>query len=274
MENKYKEYDEKLKKFLKLRTNPVSIKFMEKNLEETGIPMLRPLQNFHRKFTFCQMVAASRYYEFVIGASLEDMACPGEIIIFGFAEPPDYFLDGSLSFGLYTKTKEDGKKLDNSLPRLQVGKYKGIITMPLNLSMVEPDLVLIYGTPGQMVNLITSSVYNTGEKINLASSGKAGSDTGVAEVMISKKPRLVLPGLGDRILGHVEDSELLFIVPFNEMKNILNAMEEQAKTNFIVYPAPPNIFYKADFSSIPVIGAKYSEFLKDIEEKLKKGDLK
>jgi uncharacterized protein (DUF169 family) len=270
--NNFKEYNNKLEKFLKLRTKPISIKFVENTLDEMDLPILRPVKNFHKKFTFCQMIAASRYYGYIIGSSIEDMACPGEIIIFGFAEPPEYYLDGSLSYGLYTKNKEDGKKLDNSLQKLPVGKYKGIITMPLDLTSIEPDLILIYGTPGQMVNLVTASVYNNGEKITLAASGKAGSDTAVAEVMMTKKPRLALPGLGDRILGHVEDNEMLFVVPSKDIESIINAIEEQSKTNFIVYPANPNIFYKADFSILPVIGPFYAEFLKSIDERLKKGD--
>lgn len=272
MENKFNEYNEKLKKFLKLRTKPVAVKFSERNLDDVDIPMFRPVRNFHRKFTFCQMVAASRYYGFTVGASIEDMSCPGEIIIFGFSDPPDYFLDGSLSYGLYTKNKEDGKKLDNSLSRLPVGKYRGLITMPLELSETDPDIILIYGTPGQMVNLVAASVYNTGEKVTLNASGKAGSDSTVAEVMLTNKPKLSLPGLGDRILGHVEDNEMLFVIPFKELENITSALEEQSKSNFIIYPPQPNIFYKADFSTLPVIGSLYSEFLKNVEEKIKKED--
>lgn len=262
--DEYKIYFDKLNNLLKLRTRPVAISFLEEDLDTLSLPIFRPLRDFRRRFTFCQMIAASRYYGWALGASLDDMSCPGEMMIFGFIEPPDYFIDGSLSYGLYTEKKEDGKKLDKSIPRLQYGKYKGIITSSLEYPSTEPDVVMVYGTPAQMVKLVTGYVYKTGDKVSLSASGKAGSCSGVAEAMISDEPKLILPGLGDRIVGHTEDYEMAFVIPRKWIGKIIDGMEKQSETNFIVYPPMPNIFYRANFKSIPVIGELYDKFLKEL----------
>ncbi|ADY01064.1 dephospho-CoA kinase [Vulcanisaeta moutnovskia 768-28] len=123
---------------LRLRTKPVGIALVDKDPDELGINAFRPIKHFRRKLTFCQMSAVARYYGMGMAATLEDMACPGEIIIFGFAEPPSYFLDGSLSYGLYTRTKEAGRALDSSLPRLPMGRYKALLTMSLDNVIYEP----------------------------------------------------------------------------------------------------------------------------------------
>ncbi len=267
---KYKRYSNDLMEILRLRTKPVGIALVDKDPDELGINAFRPIKHFRRKLTFCQMSAVARYYGMGMAATLEDMACPGEIIIFGFAEPPSYFLDGSLSYGLYTRTKEAGRALDSSLPRLPMGRYKALLTMSLDNVIYEPQVVMIYGTPGQMVKLVTAYVYISGEKVTLSASGKAGSDTAVADVLLTGKPRLALPGYGDRIVGHVEDYEMLFVTPASILSDIIDALKEQNKTNFIVYPPMPSVFYRVDFSSIPVIGHLYAEFLKEIEERVRK----
>jgi len=261
---KYRDYYEKLSKILKLRTKPVSVTFLEKDLDELSLPVFRPLRDFHRRFTFCQMIAVSRYYGWALGSTLDDMSCPGEMMIFGFIDPPSYFLDGSLSYGLYTESKEDGAKLDSSIPRLPYGKYKAIVTSSLEYPPVEPDVILVYGTPGQMVKLVAAYVFKTGEKIELTSSGKAGSCTGVAETILTGKPRLVLPGLGDRMVGHTEDYEMLFTIPTEWIDKIIDAMEKQSSTNFIIYPPAPHVFFKASFKTIPIIGEVYHRFLKEL----------
>ncbi|MGC9153404.1 MAG: DUF169 domain-containing protein [Vulcanisaeta sp.] len=267
---RYKRYSNDLMEILRLRTKPVGVALLDRDPDEADISAFRPLRHFRRKLTFCQMTAAARYYGMGMVATLEDMACPGEIIIFGFAEPPDYFLDGSLSHGLYTRTKETGKALDNSLPRLPVGKYKALLTMPLDNIFYEPQVVMIYGTPGQMVKLVAAYVYISGDKVTLSASGKAGSDTAVVEVLLTGKPRLALPGYGDRIVGHVEDYEMLFVTPASLLGDLIDALKEQNKTNFIIYPPMPSIFYRVDFSAIPVIGHLYDRFLREIDEKVRR----
>lgn len=166
---KYRRYSNDLMNILRLRTKPIGVALIDKDPSELGINALRPVKHLRRKLTFCQMTAAARYYGMGMVATLEDMACPGEIIIFGFAEPPEYFLDGSLSYGLYTKTKETGRALDSSLPRLPAGKYRALLTMPpLDNVAYEPQVVMVYGTPGQMVKLVTAYVYTSGEKVTLS----------------------------------------------------------------------------------------------------------
>ncbi len=247
-----------------LRTSPVGIKLVEEDLEKLDLPLLRPLRDFRRRMTFCQAVALSRYYGWSIGLDINDLSCPGAMVIFGLAEMPEYFKDGSISAGLYTENKELGAKLDSHLPKIPVGKFKGIVTFSLSMPITVPDIVLIYGTPGQMMKIVAALVYKSGEPVHMDSIAKAGSCSGVAKSYLEGKPLLVLPGLGDRTLAWTMDDEMAAAIPTRYLKDLVEAAKVQDRSEVLTYPPRPFLFYEFKFKNIPVIGYYYDKFLKEL----------
>ncbi len=258
---------ERLRKELRLRTDPVGVKLLEKGLDEAGLPVFRPLRDFRRRMTLCQAIALSRYYGWPVGLELDDLSCPGAMVIFGLAETPDYFKDGSISAGLYTENKELGAKLDSHLPHLPVGKYKAIAVFNLvQSSIAVPDVVVVYGTPGQMTKLAAAVAYRTGEPIKLEAMGKAGSCSAIARALLDGKPYLALPGLGDRTLAWTMDDEMAAAVPVGFLRTLVESMEAQDRTEVLTYPPRPFLFYEFKFKNIPVIGPYYDKFLKEVRK--------
>lgn len=249
---------------LKLRTLPVGIKLLEKDLNEIDLPLFRPLRDFRSRMTLCQAIGVARYYGWPMGLDADDISCPGSIVIFGLAESPDYFKDGSISAGVYTENKELGAKLDKHLPMLPAGRFKGIAVFNILESIEVPDVVIAYGTPGQMTKLSAAFAYRAGEPMRLEAMGKAGSCSAIARSYLDNKPYLALPGLGDRTLAWTMDDEMAAMIPIGWLKDLVTALEAQDKTEVLTYPPRPYLFYEFKFKNIPVIGVYYDRFLKEL----------
>ncbi|NAZ38695.1 MAG: hypothetical protein GU345_01490 [Acidilobus sp.] len=250
---------------LKLRTKPVAVKLLGDGLGDLSSRVMRPLRDFKRKLAFCQMVAMSRYYGFAVGAEMGEISCPGTLLVLGMMPPPPFVKEGMLSLGLYAETREAAAKIDSSLPSLRPGSAKAIATAPLDEAPFEPDAFLVYGTPGQMVKLAAAYVYKTGEPLRLETFAKAGSDTAVAAALREGRPRLFLPGLGDRMVGRVEDYEMGFASPMSWLPEIVDGLKKQTSLGFITYPPAPILTYTARFDLIPVVGEYYKKVLEEAE---------
>lgn len=266
------DHSRKIYDILRLRTLPVGVKFLETKPDESGIPGFRPLRDFRRRMAFCQAAAIVRYYGMPILIGLEDLSCPGAIVVFGLAEAPEYFMDGSISAGLYAPDKETGSKLDRHIPKLRVGRYKGLALYPATEEVEEPDVVLIYLTPGQLTKLAAAISYATGEPFRIESIGKAGSCGGVAKAHATGKPVGILPGLGDRTLSWTMDDEMAVALPVSLLGDIAGALEKQQQQGVITYPPRPYLFYEFKFKNIPVIGVYYDKFLKELQAKQEGGE--
>ncbi len=264
----------KLWNILRLRSLPVGVKLLEKHPSETALPGFRPLKDFRRRMTFCQAAGLARYYEWPILLGLEDLSCPGSIVVFGLAEAPEYFLDGSISAGLYAPDKETGAKLDEHLPMKTGKRFNGIAVYPATYEITEPDVILVYLTPGQLSKLASAVAYATGEPLKIESIGKAGSCGGVAKAYQTGKPIGILPGLGDRTLAWTMEDEMAAAIPLNLLDKIVEALEKHQSQGVITYPPRPFLFFEFKFKNIPIIGEYYDRFLKELQEKLEKEGVK
>jgi uncharacterized protein (DUF169 family) len=256
---------------LRLRSNPVGVKLLDKDPGEAGLPVFRPLRDFRRRMTLCQAIALARYYGWPVGLGLDDLSCPGAIVIFGLAEMPEYFKDGSISAGLYTETKELGAKLDSRLPHLPTGKFRGIAVYSTLEPIEVPDVIIFYGTPGQMTKFAAAVAYKTGEPVTLEAMGKAGSCSAIAKTYLDGRPHLALPGLGDRTLAWTMDDEMAATIPASMLPEIVEALEAQDKVGVLTYPPKPFLLYEFKYKNIPVIGVYYDRFLKELRGEARGG---
>ncbi|MCE4609733.1 MAG: DUF169 domain-containing protein [Desulfurococcales archaeon] len=262
----YVDNSRKLWSILRLRTLPVGIKFLDKDPDNTPLPGFRPLRDFRRRMTFCQAAAIARYYGWPMLLGLEDLSCPGAMVVLGLAEPPEYFLDGSISAGLYAPDKETGARLDRHVIPKDMPRYKGVSIFPSTEKIAEPDVILVYLTPGQLSKLATAIAYASGEPLKIESAGKAGSCGGVVKAHSTRKPVGILPGLGDRTIAWTMDDEMAAAIPIKLFSQIVESLEEQQNQGVITYPPKPFLFYEFKFKNIPIIGTYYDRFLKEVQK--------
>ncbi len=207
---------------MRLKSFPVAFKMLEKKAELDEIPFMRRPQH---KMTLCQLITLVRNFDWTVGADLDDFLsamCPS---IIGLTEVPEVFKDGTFRSIVWVQTKEDGKKYEASIPRLPVGKYEAVAMAPLVYNPFEPDIVLIYANPAQMMLLINALQFEDYEVMQFFCVGESSCSDAIARCYLTGKPSLTIPCYGERRYGHAQDEDLVMAVPADMMEKALRGLD-------------------------------------------------
>jgi dephospho-CoA kinase len=216
----------------RLKSFPVAFKLLEDREALSEIPFVRRMTH---KSTLCQMINLVRNFDWTVGADLDDFMsamCPS---IIGLTDIPEYMKDGTFRSIVWTKSRADGKKYENSIPRLPVGKYQAVAMAPLVYNPFDPDIVLIYANPAQMMLLINSLQFEDYEVMQFHCVGESSCSDAIARCYLTGKPSLTIPCYGERRYGHAQDDELVIALPADAMDKLLTGLEAMYKRG-IRYP--------------------------------------
>jgi uncharacterized protein (DUF169 family) len=238
------ELEQGLNTYIRPLTFPIAIKLI-KSAEEIPARTKRPLQDMGKKIAICQGIGMSRKYGWSVAMGKEDMACALGAAPFGFFKNVDFFNEGSMAEGMFTKSKEVGKREEDLVDRLEYGAYSHILVAPINRAAFEPDMFMIYGNPAQIMRLIQGALYNEGGSVKSSAMGRVGC-AGIITVLKEKECRYIVPGNGDRIFGMTQDWEMAFFIPPNEVDNVLEGLEKTHKAG-IRYPITSLFDFEATY---------------------------
>ena len=222
----------KIELLTRLKSFPVAFKLLEEREALSEIPFVRRMAH---KSTLCQMLNLVRNFDWTVGADLDDFMsamCPS---IIGLTDIPEYMKDGTFRSIVWTKSRADGKKYENSIPRLPVGKYQAVAMAPLVYNPFDPDIVLIYANPAQMMLLINSLQFEEYEVMQFHCVGESSCSDAIARCYLTGKPSLTIPCYGERRYGHAQDDELVIALPADVMDKLLTGLEAMYKRG-IRYP--------------------------------------
>jgi dephospho-CoA kinase len=217
---------------MRLKSFPVAFKLLEKKEALAEVPLLRRMNH---KVTLCQLITIVRTYDWTVGADLDDFISPMCPSIIGLTALPEVVRDGTFRSIVWTKTREDGRKFENSIPRLPAGKYQAAALAPLVYNPFDPDIVLIYGNPAQMILLINALQFEDYEVMEFYCVGESSCSDVIARCYLRGKPSLSIPCYGERRYGHAQDDELVMALPAGMMEKALRGLEALYKRG-IRYP--------------------------------------
>ncbi|MGC8494211.1 MAG: dephospho-CoA kinase [Syntrophobacteraceae bacterium] len=207
---------------MRLKYFPVALKMLQSRSELEKVPFLRRPAH---KVTLCQLIGQVRSFDWTVGADAEDFlfsSCPS---ILGLCEVPETHKNGTFRSIVWTATREDGRKMEASIPRLPTGKFEAVALAPLAYNPFEPDLVLFYANPAQMMLLINSLQFSRYEVMQFFCVGESSCSDAVARCFNTGKASLGIPCYGERRYGHVQDEDLVMAVPADLMEKALHGME-------------------------------------------------
>jgi len=207
---------------LRLRSFPVAMKMLENKEHMKDVPFLRRPDH---KVTMCQLISLVRNCDWTVGAELEDFGLPTCSSILGLEELPSFYRDGTFRSIVWVQTKEDGKRYEAAIPRIQTGQYEAVAMAPLVYDPFEPDIVLIYGNPAQMILLINALQFENYEVMNFHCVGESSCSDAIARCYLDGKPSLSIPCYGERRYGHAQDDELAMALPASYMEKALRGLE-------------------------------------------------
>jgi dephospho-CoA kinase len=212
----------RLELLMRLKYFPVGFKMLRKRTELSGIPFLRRPSH---KVTLCQLITQARSFDWTVGADVDDFmfaSCPS---IIGLSDIPENHRDGTFRSIVWMATKEDGRKVEASIPRLPLGEYEAVAMAPQVYNPFEPDMVLIYANPAQMMLLINALQFSRYEVMQFYCVGESSCSDAIARCFNTHKPSLAIPCYGERRYGHVQDEDLVMAVPGDLMEKALHGME-------------------------------------------------
>ncbi len=207
---------------LRLRSFPVAMKMLEKKEQLKDVPFLRRPEH---KVTMCQLINLVRNCDWTIGADIEDFGLSTCSSILGLNELPSCYTDGTFRSIVWVQTKEDGKRYEAAIPRIKTGRYEAVAMAPLVYDPFEPDIVLIYANPAQMILLINALQFEDYEVMQFFCVGESSCSDAIARCYLNGKPSLSIPCYGERRYGHAQDDELVMALPAGYMEKALRGLE-------------------------------------------------
>lgn len=241
---------------LRLKTFPVAAKFL-KNKEDFPEKTRRPSVALGKKVTICQGVTMARNYGWTVGLAREDVICVPAAIVFGFSESSDPPATLSRLFceATFASNEELAAKEVSSMSRFENGEIEGIVMAPADKALFDPDTILIYGNPAQVMRLAQAWSYVTGERSPGYFGGKVECDEYLIAPYKAQSARIVIPGNGERIFAGTQDDELTFAAPMRLLPELAKGLKEVGKAIGARYPVTPYQNFQPEFpKSYKVMG--------------------
>jgi len=219
----FNEWADEFEKYLRLKTRVLAIKLLKKG-DEIPKNAVRPLKDLGHHLSLCQAFALSRRQEMPIAIFKEDNWCFEPVVGYGFAEPPQYFLDGHNRYPDTARTLEAGSRWAHNMPKLEVGRYVGIVSAPLSKAGFEPDVVMIYCDPAQLTQIMIAVNWIDGNDVSSVLSGHSACVYAVVPVVLNRQFQVSVPCIGDRKRAMAQDDELIFSMPKERVKDLLEGL--------------------------------------------------
>jgi uncharacterized protein (DUF169 family) len=218
-------YSEEIAKMIRPQSFPLGVKIVE-DINELPKEAVRPAK-YGIKISLCQWTTMARRWGRIFGAVAEDINCTPCLAALGLkrleshTDLSQYFVDMG-----YFDNIELAERATRELAPIPSGAINGIAFFPLEVAPVDPDLILIYGTPAQMARLAAGYLYHHGELIESKTTGFGISCLAAVKPYLTGKPALVHPGRGERILAGTDDSEMFFSFPARECESLVDGLEK------------------------------------------------
>jgi len=223
---------EKINTYLRPRTHPLGFKLFETIKEAKRVAWKPP-----NKLLICQVINTARIHGRALIATAEDSLCVIGAVALGLMETPPHMASGEIFLKLgYISDPEKAKEYQRCFSRLEP-RYKAFAVKPLERINFEPDILLFYGNSAQISLALFALSIRHGERLQLSMFGESALCGGIAQAMITGKPQISIPCFGERVYASTADDEILLIVPFPELPDLISGLETLYKAG-IRYPIP------------------------------------
>jgi uncharacterized protein (DUF169 family) len=222
---------------LRLKAGPVAYKRLEKLAELEEIPELVRLD---RRASFCQVPAMVRTIGMTVGATRENFGdrCAR---INGLAPTTEkqvaWEVEGFAT--TWFANAAEARKQMAEYPLVPPGE--AVVLAPLAAAKFDPDVILIYGNPAQMMLLMNGLQFKDYERFQFFFIGEGSCADGLAQCYTTGKPALAIPCMGERAFGAVTEDEMVMALPPAMMAKAvegLQALKERGISLPIKYLGP------------------------------------
>ncbi len=216
----WQKWSGRLKKELKLGTDPIAVAFGGDKLEQ-GVPAPQA------KVSVCQALKRAAEGESVT-ITAETCGCPGGLVNLGLGRLPPEGRERLVHFlvekeKVYCSRVAIHRSQQTVLPPVGIASH--VSFSPLSTAAVRPDIVVFVGRPGTLQQLVSLAGYWEGGSIRPELSGPA-CRTGVAYPVVTGGIGVSLLDFGARRLAHFSEDQMLVSIPLHRMAGVLDALDQ------------------------------------------------
>lgn len=222
---------------LNLGTYPVGVKLFEKASEALAVPGAKVMSST----ATCHMAALARHHrqDGICVSTTQGMKCLWGLACLGMIRTPERLARGDLNRP-FTKDDEAAKTLQDAIFMLgnEGQRFMALLTAPLDLMPVDPDVIVAYLTPGQAMKVLLGHEYAEGKVLRDAViTGQSSVCSAIAKVVAGDEIVMDIPCVGDRTWGLVQDDQLVMAFSPKTFDRLLDGM--RATDSFSSHPFRP-----------------------------------
>lgn len=223
--NRFNEYGRRIEEQIRPASYPLAVRMLE-SAEEIPEGAKTPRRDYGACMSTCQCFSLARKYGETVAQLFEDMWCPEPVIGYGLAEPPEFFLEGRNRYPGGVASLQAGANWAQEFPRLEAGRYVGLVLAPLKTANFEPDIAVIYCNSAQLLRLLLGIAYEDGRDITTILGGHAACVYAVVPTILKGECQVAMPCRGDRGRAGTQDDELIFSVPKDKIGRLAHGLEQ------------------------------------------------
>ena len=238
-----------LNQYLRLRTNPVGMKRFATIAEMEQVHKLRrPAAG--EKLATDQIVGQTRWLGYTLGITMDNLVGSQCGAVVGLHPRDEEFLSGNAFNGVWYGDLESSARHQREMSCASHGEYEALVTSPLTSGRIDnPDICLIYGTPGQMITLVNGLQYRNYKKYTFSCVGESACADSWGNALRTGEPSLSIPCYAERKFGGVQDDELLMALPPSFLPAIVEGLAALSR-NGLRYPIPNHGLDKSPLASM------------------------
>ncbi len=238
-----------LNQYLRLKALPVGMKRFKTVAEMEAIPRLRR-PPAGEKFATDQIVGQSRWLGWTLGITMENLMGAQCGAVIGLHPRDPEWLSGDRMHGVWYGTLEDSAKHQAAMSCASYGNYAAMAVSPLTAKRLDnPDICLIYGTPGQMITFVNGLQYRNYKKYTFSVVGESACADSWGNALRTGEPSLSIPCYAERKFGGVLDEEMLMAIPPSFLPQVVAGLKALSD-NGLRYPIPNHGLQKSPLDSI------------------------
>lgn len=248
------EYDfqgivEGLNRYLKLKAMPIGMKRFRTVEEMEAVPRIRR-PDPAEKLATDQVVGQSRWIGWTIGITMENLMGDQCGAVVGLHPRDDEWLSGKRMNGVWYGNIDDSAAHQAAMTCASYGDYEALAVSPLTSGRIDnPDICLIYATPGQMITFVNGLQYVGYKKYTFTCVGESACADSWGRALANGEPSLSIPCYAERKFGGVQDDELLMAIPPSFLPQVVDGLAALSR-NGLRYPIPNHGIQKSPLDSI------------------------
>jgi uncharacterized protein (DUF169 family) len=230
----WSERSEAIKNSLKLRTKPIGFRRLQDAAE---LEKIEGVVRWSAGCVFCQIPYMARVAKLTVAVTSDENLNYRCKRIHGLSPTLEGDVEAEcVQFSrTWMPSPEEAMKQQKEYPVVPPGQ--AIVAGPLGKVAFEPDMIMVFGNPAQIMLLLCGMQKVRYEKFEFTFIGEGACMDSLGRYYATGKTSVAIPCYGERALGQVADDEIAVALPPEEIDRAIEGLDTLAGVGF-GYPIP------------------------------------